>query len=162
MRKHNAVGKVQSRLMVLSDQAVYNVDSDGKKVKRRIPFPSIGLVTASEPLGQFILHVPAEYDYLFAVSTRGYCPQDDAQPSGSALAGLLAELQRSYAAHAARVSPGAQAHLPVRTFSDAGPLAALVNKKKGGSSSSLLSNNSPRNSGLLTYSPAAEDEDDFD
>ena len=68
MRKHNAVGKVQSRLMVLSDHAVYNVDSDGKKVKRRIPFPAIGLVTASEPLGQFILHVPSEYDYLFGVA----------------------------------------------------------------------------------------------
>ena len=48
----------------------------------------------------------------------------------------------------------------MRTFSDAGPLAALVNKKKG-SSSSLL-RESPRHGGMLGYSPNAEDEDEDD
>ena len=83
VRKTNAVGRVQSRLLLITDFAAYNVDADGKKIKRRIPLASISLVTASEHTGQFILHVPSEYDYLFAVYLKGYSPFDDSTPHGS-------------------------------------------------------------------------------
>ena len=135
VRKTNAVGKVQSRLIVVTDSAVYNTDSDCRKVKRRIPLLAIGMVTASEHTGQFILHVPSEYDYLYSAPTRGYSILDDAVPPGTALDGIIAALQRAYNTHVARapglLPAGAQMQLAVRTFSDAGPLAALVKKKVG-------------------------------
>ena len=127
VQKHNEHGKVQPRLLVVSDQAVYNLSSDGKKCKRRIPLTHVSLVTASESAGQFILHVPSEYDYHFAAPSRGYAPSaelgTDTAVAGAPLAAIIAALQRVYAAHA----PSGQ-HLPVRTVE--GPLAALVKKKK--------------------------------
>ena len=134
VRKTNAVGRVQSRLLLITDFAAYNVDADGKKIKRRIPLASISLVTASEHTGQFILHVPSEYDYLFAVYLKGYSPLDDSTPHGSALSGLLAALQRAYASFAQRapalLPQGAQAQLPVRSWGvEAAPMSALVKKK---------------------------------
>ena len=43
VRKTNQVGKVQARLLVLSDHAVYNCDLEAKKVKRRIPLAALAL-----------------------------------------------------------------------------------------------------------------------
>ena len=126
--KHNAAGKVQTRLLVLSDQAVYNMSIDGKKSKRRIPLSHIGHVTASEPMAQFVLHVPSEYDYHYASPTRGHSLlDDDGSEVGSPIASVIDALQRSYArqAHA-----GGQSALPVRTFNDAGPLSNVVKKKR--------------------------------
>jgi len=145
VRKTNERGKEQPRLLVVSDHAVYNVKTDGKEVKRRIDFAHIGLVTASSYTGQFILHVPSEYDYLFTAMTRGYSPLDDAVPSGSALTGILGALQQAYATHAARglLPADKSPQLPVRTFHEAGPLAALV-KKKGGYGSVVNSAGSAR------------------
>ena len=62
VRKTNNVGKVQTRLLVITDAAVYNVDATAamrsNKVKRTIALSDVSLVTASEHTGQFILHVP--------------------------------------------------------------------------------------------------------
>lgn len=58
--KHNAHGKTQARLLVITRAAVYNFDSSGTKLKRRIAFSTIGSVSASESSGQFVLHVPSE------------------------------------------------------------------------------------------------------
>jgi hypothetical protein len=122
--KHNEHGKVQARLLVVSDQAVYNLSVDAKKCKRRIPLAHISLLSASEPMSQIVIHVPHSYDYLFTVPARGYAPLDDALVEGAPLAGLIDALQRANAPH----SPSGS--LPVRT--DGGPLAALVKKKKRG------------------------------
>ena len=45
VNKHNAAGKVQMRLLLVSDQAVYNMSVDAKRCKRRIPLSHIGLLT---------------------------------------------------------------------------------------------------------------------
>ena len=123
--KHNEHGKVQARMLVISDNAVYNMSINGQKCKRRIPLSHIGLVTASEQTGQFVLHVPSEYDYHYSTVSRGWSLLDDDVPS-SPLAAVLDALQRSYASQA-----GGQAqHLPIRTFNEAGPLSSVVMKKR--------------------------------
>lgn len=159
VRKTNAVGKVQSRLLVVTDSAVCNLD--GRRVKRRIPLAALSLVTAAEHTGQLILHVPSDYDYLVATPTRGYSVLEDSVPPGSALSGFIAALQRAYAQHVARTPnlAGAQAHLPVRTFNDAGPLAALVKKKGAGGSGSGSTRFSVEDGDALVPVYGDEDED---
>jgi hypothetical protein len=121
VQKHNEHGQTQPRLLVITDQAVYNVE--GKKCKRRIPLQQISIVSSSVPTGQCVVHVPSDYDLYFTAASRGY---DELGESGGAPLDVLIEvLQRAYMAHA----PAGQ-HLPVRTSS--GPLVSLVQKKSGG------------------------------
>jgi len=132
VQKINAHGKVQTRLLLLTDHAVYNVSASGQKFKRRIPLLAITHLTASESAQQFILHVPSEYDYLFASPSRGYLPVDDAPASGPPLASLIGALQRAWALmhrmHGG--GGGGQDHmLPVRQYNDASSLAQLVKTK---------------------------------
>lgn len=164
VRKTNAVGKVQTRLLAITNDAVYNTGFDGRKIKRRIPLAALSLVTASEHTGQFILHVPSEYDYLVNAQTRGYSVLEDAVPPGSPLAGIIGALQHAYAQHVARTPnlAGAQAHLPVRTFSDAGPLAALVKKKSGGGTTRFSSDGGGDDSPHARFAPSHAIEDDED
>jgi myosin-1 len=64
--KINNKYKGQNRILVVTDQNVYNIDSDGFKVKRRIKLDEIdGVSVSSLTDGHFCLHVPNEYDYLF-------------------------------------------------------------------------------------------------
>ena len=72
---------VEHGLLVVTDAAVYNIS--GTKVKRRIPLAALSLVTASEHTGQFILHVPSEYDYLYSAPTRGYSILDGSTTSSA-------------------------------------------------------------------------------
>ena len=128
--KHNKKGRVQHRLLAVTDQAVYNVAVKGDKCLRRIPLGKISLITASESAAQFVMHVPSEYDYHFSVPSRGYHPLDGVAASGAPLDGIVRALQNSYAAHASQLDGQAfQTHLPVRNMNDAGPLGALVKKK---------------------------------
>jgi serine/threonine protein kinase len=53
---------------MMTDKAVYNLlPSNYKKCKRRIPFSLVGSVTVSghPSSNEFVVHVPAEYDYRF-------------------------------------------------------------------------------------------------
>ena len=127
VNKQNAAGKVQQRLLLVSDQAVYNMSMDGKKSKRRILLSHIGHVTMSEPSAQFVLHVPSEYDYHYASPTRGHSLLgDDDGLAGSPVTAVIDALQRSYARH---VGDGRQGLLPIRTFNGGGPLSDVVKKK---------------------------------
>jgi len=149
--KINEWGKVQGRLLVLTDQAVYNLSANGLKCKRRIPLSYVGLVTASEASGQFVLHVPSEYDYHYAAVSRGLALFDDEElPFSAPLDEILGALQYAYAkAHAG------QAHLPVRkVFNDGKELSTIVKKKKDSALDS--------EEGMLIQYQRGEDDDDTD
>ena len=60
VNKHNAHGRVQARLLVITGRAVYNFDHGGAKLKRRVALAAIGSVSANEGSGQFVMHVPSE------------------------------------------------------------------------------------------------------
>lgn len=99
VNKHNAHGKVQARMLVVTGAALYNFDHGGAKLKRRISLTSIGSVSANEVSGQFVLHVPSEYDYHFSAPTRGY-EVGSGEPSNvpaTPLAGMIVALQKAYA-----------------------------------------------------------------
>ena len=100
-----------------------------------------------------VLHVPSEYDYLYTASTRGLPLYEDGPVTGSPLAEVLDALQRAYAKAVA-----GQAHLPVRTYHEAGPLANVVKKKGGGKPDA--DEGTP--GGLLGYQRGDPDEDDDD
>lgn len=62
--KINSRSKAQERVLVITDQAVYNVlPSDYSKCKRRIEFELLESVTMSQISEEFVLHVPSQYDY---------------------------------------------------------------------------------------------------
>lgn len=57
---------VQQRKMIITDQAIYNMDLEGFGVNRRIPIPEVDAVLVSQMRdGFFVLRVPREYDYLY-------------------------------------------------------------------------------------------------
>ena len=93
-------------------------------MRHRIPLSHIAYVTISEPLSQFVLHVPSEYDYLYSTPHCGYSAiDDDLAPGASPLAAVVAAIQRAYT-----VGGGGHA-LPVSTFNEHGSMANLVKKK---------------------------------
>lgn len=62
--KINRKEKEQTRVILLTDKAVYNLlPSSYGKCKRRIKLENIAAVTASSISDEFVLHVPDEYDY---------------------------------------------------------------------------------------------------
>jgi len=64
--KINNKFKGQNRILIVTDSNVYNVDTEGFKVKRRIKLDEIdGVSVSSLTDGHFCLHVPNQYDYLF-------------------------------------------------------------------------------------------------
>eukprot|EP00298_Acanthocystis_sp_HF-20_P007658 c17198_g1_i1.p1 GENE.c17198_g1_i1~~c17198_g1_i1.p1 ORF type:complete len:215 (-),score=48.09 c17198_g1_i1:96-740(-) len=68
--KVNRKNKMQKRLIIITDNALYNMDPTNYKVKRRIPIVDIGSISMSNlPDNFFAIHVPSEYDYLM-VSVR--------------------------------------------------------------------------------------------
>lgn len=124
--KFNKKGKVQHRLLAVTDQAVYNLLVKADKCQRRIPLGHISMVTASEPTNQFVLHVPSEYDYHYSAPSRGYAPIEDMAGAGAPLDGIIRALKRAYASLEGRP----QTQLPVRNMSNSAPLSALVKKKQ--------------------------------
>lgn len=70
--KINKRNKMQERILMVTDQAIYNVDpGSSHKVKRRIPLKDLGGASMSTlPDNFFCLHVPSEYDYLLVSNKK--------------------------------------------------------------------------------------------
>jgi len=63
--KLNRVGKRQKRVLVITNKAIYNfLPRKYTKWKRRILLKDINAVTTTG-VGEFVLHVPTEYDYRY-------------------------------------------------------------------------------------------------
>lgn len=66
MIKINRKGKEQTRTMLITNKAVYNCKPKNvSSVQRRIALTEIASVTVSTVSGEFVLHIPREYDYRF-------------------------------------------------------------------------------------------------
>lgn len=63
--KINGLGRTQTRALIITEKAVYNCLEKSYVIKRRIPFESIAAVTVSRGSGEFVIHVPFEYDYHY-------------------------------------------------------------------------------------------------
>jgi hypothetical protein len=64
--KINRKDKQQDRAMIVTGRAVYNCKNNNMaKCKRRISLAEIEGITQSTVSDEFVLHVPAEYDYRF-------------------------------------------------------------------------------------------------
>ena len=69
--KINKKGKEQTRALLITDKAVYNLmPNDFKKCKRRIKLENIGSISVSQTSDEFVVHVPEEYDYRFKSSKK--------------------------------------------------------------------------------------------
>eukprot|EP00300_Choanocystis_sp_HF-7_P033095 c45388_g1_i1.p1 GENE.c45388_g1_i1~~c45388_g1_i1.p1 ORF type:complete len:233 (-),score=50.53 c45388_g1_i1:76-774(-) len=63
--KVNRRNKMQKRVLLITDLAIYNMDTVNYKIKRRIDLKLLGSVSMSTlPDNFFALHIPNEYDYL--------------------------------------------------------------------------------------------------
>lgn len=56
-------------MLAITALAVYNLGSD-RSLKRRIPIAGLAGVSFSEASDEFVLHVPAEYDYRFVTASK--------------------------------------------------------------------------------------------
>jgi len=66
MIKINRKEKEQTRTLLITNKAVYSCKPKSiSKVQRRIALSEIGSVTLSTTSGEFVLHVPREYDYRY-------------------------------------------------------------------------------------------------
>jgi serum/glucocorticoid-regulated kinase 2 len=64
--KVNRKDKQQTRALLITDAALYNLDpANFSKCKRRIEIPNVGSITVSQKSEEFVLHIPDEYDYRF-------------------------------------------------------------------------------------------------
>ena len=59
--KYNDLGFRQERILVVTDNAIYNIKR--KSVQRRIPIEKLEAMTMSTMSSEFILHIKEEYDY---------------------------------------------------------------------------------------------------
>lgn len=66
MDKINRKGKSQTRVLLITDRAVYNVTPDTTTCKRRIDLRHITSIIVSTTSDQFVIKVPTEYDYLYS------------------------------------------------------------------------------------------------
>ena len=63
--KINKRNKMQQRILIATESAIYNIEPTTYKLKRRIPYEMLGKISLSHlPDNFFLLHVPDEYDYL--------------------------------------------------------------------------------------------------
>jgi serum/glucocorticoid-regulated kinase 2 len=64
--KINRRDKEQTRVMLVTDKAMYNLmPNNYANMKRRIAIDKVGSITCSEVSDEFVIHVPEEYDYRF-------------------------------------------------------------------------------------------------
>uniref|UniRef100_A0A6A7G348 non-specific serine/threonine protein kinase n=1 Tax=Hirondellea gigas TaxID=1518452 RepID=A0A6A7G348_9CRUS len=64
--KINRKDKEQSRVIMVTDKAIYNLmPNDYGKCKRRIKLEHVASVTVSQISDEFVVHVPEEYDYRY-------------------------------------------------------------------------------------------------
>lgn len=69
--KINRKGKEQTRCVLVTDKALYNLKANNfGKCQRRIALEKIVSVTLSTVSEEFVLHVPEEYDYHFKSAQR--------------------------------------------------------------------------------------------
>ena len=69
--KVNRRNKMQERIFLLTETAIYNVDPGNYKCKRRIQLKELGSVSLSKlPDNFFALHIPHEHDYLLVSSKK--------------------------------------------------------------------------------------------
>ena len=69
--KINKRNKMQERILLVTEQAVYNIEPSSHKVKRRIALRELGSISLSKlPDNFFCLHVPSEYDYLLVSNKK--------------------------------------------------------------------------------------------
>lgn len=66
VNKINGSGRSQARAIIITEKAVYNCLEKTFVIKRRIPFESIAALTVSRGSGEFVIHVPFEYDYHYS------------------------------------------------------------------------------------------------
>mmetsp|Transcript_42677 Transcript_42677/g.109921 ORF Transcript_42677/g.109921 Transcript_42677/m.109921 type:complete len:193 (-) Transcript_42677:2276-2854(-) len=68
--KINRRNKMQKRVLMVTNQAVYNLDPVNFRQKRRIGYDKLAYISMSKFSDNFfVLHAPSEYDYLL-VSAR--------------------------------------------------------------------------------------------
>ena len=69
--KVNIKFKHQDRVLVITNEAVYNVDPSGFKVKRRIDLRAVDELSLSSLDDDYlVMHVPSEYDYLWITKRK--------------------------------------------------------------------------------------------
>lgn len=69
--KINRKGKEQTRTILITDKAVYNLmPNNYGKCKRRVGIDRIASVTVSAISDEFVMHVPEEYDYRYKSSKK--------------------------------------------------------------------------------------------
>ena len=140
--KHNENGKTHGRLLFLTNEAIYNLDtaSSTTKVKRRVPLLDLGSLTIHEPERQMALHVPGDVDSLFTLKHAGHDVSPSTDAGRAALGGqsnvarLADALQRAYAQRAKATGNG-DPYLPVRSFNHSGDLQAVLQTKLAGGAS---------------------------
>jgi hypothetical protein len=69
--KVNKRDKQQTRALLITDAAVYNLDpTNHSKCKRRIEIKDVGSITCSNTSEEFVIHIPDEYDYRFVSAQK--------------------------------------------------------------------------------------------
>eukprot|EP00002_Diphylleia_rotans_P006791 TRINITY_DN1618_c0_g4_i1.p1 TRINITY_DN1618_c0_g4~~TRINITY_DN1618_c0_g4_i1.p1 ORF type:complete len:192 (-),score=54.25 TRINITY_DN1618_c0_g4_i1:334-909(-) len=69
--KVNKRNKMQERIFLVTDQALYNIDPGNYKCKRRIAIGDVGSISLSPFADNFFaIHIPQEYDYLMVSSKK--------------------------------------------------------------------------------------------
>eukprot|EP01084_Bolivina_argentea_P242600 406929_1 len=74
VQKINRKSKLQQRILVITDKAIYNFTPGTPigKLKRRISLKQIDTISISSCLNitDIVLHIPTEYDYLYRLSKK--------------------------------------------------------------------------------------------
>ena len=66
LTKINRKEKKQSRILLLTNKAIYNIKPNNyDKIQRRIALSDIASITISETSLEFTINIPMEYDYRF-------------------------------------------------------------------------------------------------
>eukprot|EP01084_Bolivina_argentea_P138424 243697_1 len=74
--KFNAKGKQQRRILMITQNAIYNLKPKKlNKSQRRISIKNIGMLTLSECTNEFAVHVPSQYDYHFVSQNKNKIAQ---------------------------------------------------------------------------------------
>jgi hypothetical protein len=68
--KINRKGKSQTRVLLITDRGLYNLMPDAVTCKRRIDLKQISSVIVSTTSDQFVIKVPAEYDYHYSSPSK--------------------------------------------------------------------------------------------
>lgn len=61
--KYNDYGFRQERILVLTNEAIYNINK--KKIKKRIPYKELEAISMSTMSSEFVLHIKNSNDYRF-------------------------------------------------------------------------------------------------